>query len=157
MCGNKRSGSDWKRAPQVGWTFGSNTTDDKRKSPSFFAGAFCTWSTRYHLARLAHTVSLQSPWRNSVLLLTLLQGSTQHASHINNHILSPHSNTLARSAASLFHFPVQFALCINNSTSDKMEESDRACFLFMPGRHSVQLNVEPCFFFYISFPFCFLG
>lgn len=69
----------------------------------FSAGALCTWTTRYQLARLAHTGSLQSPWRNSVLLLTLLQESTQHASHMNNQILSLHSNTL-EPGASLPHF-----------------------------------------------------
>lgn len=115
--------------------------------------ALCTWTTRYQLACLAHTVSLQSPWRNSVLLLTLLQESTQHASHMNNQILSLRSNTLEPSAPSLFHFRVQFAPSINNSTSDKMEENDWACFPFMVGRQSVQLKVETVFFF--LFPFVF--
>lgn len=112
----------------------------------FFAGALCTWTTRYQLACLAHTGSLQSPWRNSVLLLTRLQESTQHASHMNNQILPLHSNTLQPSAPSPFHFPAQFAPSINNSTSDKMEENDWACFLFMVGRQSVQLKVETVFF-----------
>lgn len=78
--------------------------------------------------------------------------SAQHASHMNNQILSPHSNTLRPRALSLLHFLLQFVQSINNSASDKMGENDGACFLFMVGRHSVQLNVETAFF---RFPFHF--
>ncbi len=113
----------------------------------FSAGELCTWTTRYQLARLARTGSLQSPWRNSILLLTLLQESTQHASHMNNQILSlTFKHTRAQCLFSPFHFLVPFAPSINNSTSDKMEENDWACFLFMVGRQSVQLKVETVFF-----------
>lgn len=57
-----------------------------------------------------------------------------------------HSNTL-EPLSSPFHFLVQFAPSINNSTSDKMEANDWACFLFMVGWQSVQLKVEAAFFF----------
>lgn len=61
-----------------------------------------------------------------------------------------HSNTLEPSASlPPFHFLVQFAPSINNSTSDKMEANDWACFLFMVGWQSVQLKVEAAFFFSI--------
>lgn len=76
---------------------------------SLLAGALCTCTTRYQLACLAHTGSQQSPWRKSVLLLTLLWESTQHASHMNNQILSLHSNTLGPRAPSPFHFLVRFS------------------------------------------------
>lgn len=83
-------------------------------------------------------VFLQSPWSSSVLLLTPLQGSAQHASHMNNQNLSPAfkhtraqcflffffpSPSLSLSPPS-FHFLVQFAPSINNSTGNKMEEND---------------------------------
>lgn len=51
-----------------------------------------------------------------------------------------------------FNSLAQFAASINNSTSDKMEESDWTCFLFMVGRQSGQLKAEAVFF---QFPFRF--
>lgn len=126
ILGPTGSGRRWVLAGS-GWAFNSSSNVTENWIPSdwipsqhssssvvffffFSAGALCTWTTRYQLACLAHTGSLQSLWRNSVLLLALWQGSTQHASHMNNHILSLHSNTLELCTLSPFHFLVLCAL-----------------------------------------------
>lgn len=110
----------------------------------FLPWALCTWTTSYQLASLAHPDSLQSPWSNSNRLLTLRQETTQ-----TKNISPTFKRTLAWCL--LFSFcPITFTPSINNSTGNKMEENDWACFLFMAGQQSVQLKVEAGFSF--NFP-----